>query len=44
MALQYPHRALVAPRVRVTVDFLLAKLAVNEALHVSIEQLMQFAA
>ncbi|MGA2709747.1 MAG: LysR family transcriptional regulator [Steroidobacteraceae bacterium] len=44
MALQYPHRALVAPRVRVTVDYLLDKLAANEALHVSIEQLMQFAA
>lgn len=44
MALQYPHRALVAPRVRVTVDFLLQRLATIEALHVSTEQLAQFAA
>jgi DNA-binding transcriptional LysR family regulator len=44
VALQYPHRALVAPRVRVTVDFLLQELAQVEALHVSLAQLREFAA
>ena len=44
MALQYPHRALVAPRVRVTVDFLLQELARVEALHVTLPQLKEFAA
>jgi DNA-binding transcriptional LysR family regulator len=44
MALQYPHRALMAPRVRVTVDFLLQGLAGNEALHIKPAQLRQFAA
>jgi len=39
MALQYPHRALVAPRVRVTVDFLMAEWAQTPALHVTLEQL-----
>lgn len=44
MALQYPHRALVAPRVRVTVDFLLKELAEVEALHVTLSQLKDFSA
>jgi len=44
LALQYPHRALLAPRVRVTVDFLLEKLAQSEALHVPPERLREFAA
>jgi DNA-binding transcriptional LysR family regulator len=44
MALQYPHRALVAPRVRVTVDFLLKELSQVEALHVSLPQLKDFSA
>jgi DNA-binding transcriptional LysR family regulator len=35
LVLQYPHRALVAPRVRVTVEFLLERFAKCEALHVS---------
>lgn len=39
MALQYPHRALVAPRVRVTVDFLLDALSRHESLHVRPEAL-----
>ena len=39
MALQYPHRALVAPRVRVTVDFLMQEWAQTPALHVTLEQL-----
>ena len=42
MALQYPHRALVAPRVRVTVEFLLQAMAHIEALQVSLEQLKAY--
>jgi len=44
MALQYPHRALVAPRVKATVDYLLAELAQVEALHVTLSQLGDFMA
>jgi DNA-binding transcriptional LysR family regulator len=44
MALQYPHRALMAPRVRATVDFLLAELAENESLHVTPAQWRELAA
>lgn len=44
MALQYPHRALMAPRVRATVDHLLAGFAQVEALHVGPAQLRSFAA
>ena len=42
MALQYPHRALVAPRVRATVDFLLQELAKIEALQVKPEDLRAY--
>ena len=34
MVMVYPHRALIAPRVRVTVEYLLATFAQDEALHV----------
>ncbi len=44
MALQYPHRALVAPRVRVTVEFLLEKLSATAALHATPQDLREFAA
>jgi DNA-binding transcriptional LysR family regulator len=44
MALQYPHRALMAPRVRVTVDHLLAELAGIESLHVTPNQWREFSA
>ena len=44
MALQYPHRALMAPRVRVTVDYLLAGLAQVEALHLRLDQLTPYQA
>lgn len=44
MTLQYPHRALLAPRVRVTVEHLLATFACQEELHVPAEALRQFAA
>ncbi len=43
MALQYPHRALVAPRVRATVDFLLQELSRNEELHVTLDSLHRYA-
>ncbi len=43
LALQYPHRTFVAPRIRVTVEFLLEKLAQNEALHVSAAALEAYA-
>ncbi|HJV83218.1 LysR family transcriptional regulator [Noviherbaspirillum sp.] len=44
MVLQYPHRALVAPRVRATVEYLLENLAKTEALHVRPSALRAFAA
>lgn len=39
MALQYPHRALVAPRVRAVADFLLQEFAEIEELHVPMSDL-----
>lgn len=39
VTLQYPHRALLAPRVRVTVNYLLEELAKVEALNLNQEQL-----
>ena len=39
MALQYPHRALMAPRVRATVDHLLEAFAQDETLHVPLQAL-----
>lgn len=44
MTLQYPHRALVAPRVRVTVEYLLDAFAKREELHVPVAALRQFEA
>lgn len=44
LSLQYPHRALVAPRVRVTVDFLLEKLTLNESLQSYAKELDTFLA
>ena len=44
MAIQYPHRALLAPRVRVTVDYLLDAFAKEEALHRPLEALRAFVA
>lgn len=44
MVMQYPHRALVAPRVRVTIDYLLAAFAQDEALHVPLDALKAFEA
>lgn len=44
MVLQYPHRALMAPRVRITVDHLLAAFAKDESLQVPVAALRPFAA
>lgn len=44
MTLQYPHRALVAPRVRATVEYLLGAFAQLEELHVPLAALRQYAA
>lgn len=44
MTLQYPHRALVAPRVRVTVDYLLEAFAKLEELHVPLDALNDYQA
>ena len=39
MVMQYPHRALMAPRVRVTLEHLLGTFARDESLHVPLESL-----
>jgi DNA-binding transcriptional LysR family regulator len=44
MSLQYPHRALVAPRVRVAVEYLLERFAAMEELHVPLASLRRYAA
>lgn len=44
MTLQYPHRALMAPRVRVTAEYLLATFAQLEELHVPLAALKQYEA
>ena len=44
MTLQYPHRALVAPRVRVSVEYLLEAFAKLEELHVPLAALPPYAA
>ena len=44
MTLQYPHRALVAPRVRATVDYLLESFARLEELHVPLTALLDYRA
>ena len=44
MTLQYPHRALVAPRVRATVDYLLTHFSKLEELHVPLKAIKTFEA
>jgi DNA-binding transcriptional LysR family regulator len=44
MTLQYPHRALMAPRVRVTVEYLLEAFANMEELHIPRAALRDYAA
>lgn len=43
LTLQYPHRAWIAPRVRVTVDYLLQQFARMEELHVPLASMAEFA-
>jgi len=42
MVMQYPHRALMAPRVKATIEYLLAAFAEDEALHVPLNNLVAF--
>lgn len=42
MVMQYPHRALIAPRVRATLDHLLEALAADKALHIPLEALAHY--
>lgn len=44
MVMQYPHRALMAPRIRATVDYLLETFAENKSLHVPLEALDAYVA
>ncbi|RQR21853.1 LysR family transcriptional regulator [Burkholderia sp. Bp9143] len=44
MVMQYPHRALKAPRVQATVDYLLDAFAADERLHVSLKALDAYCA
>lgn len=43
MVMQFPHRALMAPRVRSTIDYLHAAFARDEALHVPFDSLKKYA-
>ncbi|MDR3431702.1 MAG: LysR family transcriptional regulator [Rouxiella aceris] len=44
MVIQYPHRALIAPRVKATVDYLLDVFRSDARLHFPLSQLTEFAA
>jgi len=44
MVIQYPHRALIAPRVRVVVDHLLEAFTADKSLHVPLDSLTAFVA
>lgn len=44
MVIQYPHRALIAPRVRVTIEYLLDILRQDPSLHFPLSRLAEFAA
>ncbi|MDO5626401.1 MAG: LysR substrate-binding domain-containing protein [Pseudomonadota bacterium] len=44
LAMQYPHRALMAPRVRVTLEHLVQVFAGDESLHVPLDALRRYAA
>ncbi|MBM3073969.1 LysR family transcriptional regulator [Lelliottia sp. RWM.1] len=44
MVIQYPHRALVAPRVKVTVEYLLDAFRQDTSLHFPVERLADYAA
>lgn len=42
MVIQYPHRALIAPRVRVTVEYLLSRFKQDETLQFPLDELSRF--
>ena len=42
MVIQYPHRSFIAPRIKMTVDYLLAYFEQDAALHVPLEQLAMY--
>ncbi|WP_068713500.1 LysR family transcriptional regulator [Vibrio tritonius] len=42
MVIQYPHRSLIAPRVKVTVEHLLAHFEQDKALHIPLDSLRQY--
>lgn len=42
MVIQYPHRALIAPRVRATVDYLLAAFKQDDSIHYSLDELQNY--
>jgi DNA-binding transcriptional LysR family regulator len=42
MVMQFPHRALMAPRVRASIDYLLAAFAQDKALHVPLSALTDY--
>lgn len=44
MVIQYPHRSLIAPRVRVTIEYLLDTLRQDPSLHFPLSRLAEFAA
>lgn len=44
LAIQYPHRALIAPRVRATLDYLLEALADDQLLHIPLGALESYEA
>ncbi|TGN40772.1 LysR family transcriptional regulator [Klebsiella oxytoca] len=43
LVIQYPHRALIAPRVRATVEYLLAAFKQDESIHYSLDELQRYA-
>lgn len=43
LVIQYPHRSLIAPRVKVTVEYLLSEFKSDPSLHIPIADLAQFA-
>ncbi|EEZ0185415.1 LysR family transcriptional regulator, partial [Escherichia coli] len=42
LVIQYPHRALIAPRVRATVEYLLAAFKQDESIHYSLDELQHY--
>jgi DNA-binding transcriptional LysR family regulator len=42
MVIQYPHRSLIAPRVKVTVDYLLKHFENDESLHIPLDELAKY--